>query len=117
MVTGEVIYPHRPDLAHLNFWHCEPCNAYVGCHRKGAKTDSGVSDGTLPLGLLANAQERMWRSRVHACLDPIWKKGRMRRSEAYALLAQGMGIPKDKCHVGMFTVQQCQNALSVIWSI
>lgn len=32
-VTGRKIYPHRPDLFSLRFWHCEPCKAWVGCHK------------------------------------------------------------------------------------
>ena len=40
LVTGATIYPHRNDLAHLRFWRCVPCEAYVGCHKAG--------DGTTP---------------------------------------------------------------------
>ena len=51
LVGGEVIYPHRPDLAELKFWHCAPCRAYVGCHRKNKKHGQ---DGMQPLGRLAS---------------------------------------------------------------
>lgn len=37
LVTGDVIYPHRSDLAPLKFWRCEDCEAYVGCHKQHPK--------------------------------------------------------------------------------
>ncbi|MFV9178163.1 zinc-finger-containing protein, partial [Serratia marcescens] len=33
LVRGFVIYPHRKDLANGYYWSCDPCGAYVGCHR------------------------------------------------------------------------------------
>ena len=30
LVTGDKIYPHRPDLYDRNFWLCTACDAYVG---------------------------------------------------------------------------------------
>jgi len=46
MVSGDAIYPHRPDLYHRKFYRCQPCGAYVGCHEGTDK----------PLGRLANAE-------------------------------------------------------------
>ena len=37
IVTGDVIYPHRKDLADQKFHLCTPCEAYVGCHDKSSK--------------------------------------------------------------------------------
>jgi hypothetical protein len=117
LVTGAVLYPHRADLAHLKFWRCAPCNAYVGCHRKGAVSDGVRSDGTLPLGKLANPQERTWRSRAHAAFDPLWKSARISRSDAYELLATGMGLDKKDCHIGSFTVEQCMKVIRCVHAI
>lgn len=114
LVNGLAIYPHRLDLADLKFWKCEPCKAYVGCHKKGARISrSQVSDGTVPLGRLANAELRTWKSRVHEVFDPIWRSGGMTRGTAYTWLATKMGIHKDNCHVGMFDVEQCKRAVEI----
>ena len=106
LVTGATIYPHRPDLFHRWFWHCEPCDAWVGTHRTSAER--------APMGRLANAELRKIRQRVHAQFDPMWQSGRMTRSEAYQWLAGAMRISTDNCHVGMFNVEQCQTALAIL---
>ena len=97
LVTGVDIYPHRPDLACLNFWLCTPCDAYVGCH-KGS---------TRPLGRLANATLRHARSRAHAAFDVLWKTKKMRRSEAYLWLANQLGLPFERTHIGEFDEPMC----------
>ena len=56
LITGAVLYPNKPKLAALRFWHCEPCGAWVGCHP--AALNSGMGEGTVPLGGLANAELR-----------------------------------------------------------
>ncbi len=97
LVTGTVIYPHRPDLAPKNFYLCAACDAYCGCH----------PNTTTPLGRLANAQLRAAKQRAHSAFDPVWKSGDMRRSAAYAWLAEQLAIPARECHIGMFDVDQC----------
>jgi hypothetical protein len=108
LVSGDQIYPHRPDLARLKFWRCSPCDAWVGVHQG---TDNA-------LGILAKAELRRLKSRVHAAFDPIWlaedKDRRMKRSEAYRWLAEGLGIPEEECHIGMFDEDRCNAALSFL---
>lgn len=122
LVKGDFIYPHRTDLATLNFWHCECRNAYVGCHKGG--------DGLEPLGRLADRQLRMMKSMVHAQFDREWLdaidveiaerkgyapkgiKARHRRA-AYMRLATDLGIPFEECHIGMFDVETCKRALAI----
>lgn len=103
LVKGDAIYPHRPDLFDLNFYQCVPCKAYVGCH-KG--TDN-------PLGRLANAELRQWKSNAHKVFDLIWREGHMKRKDAYKALAAEMGIEPKKCHIGMFDVQQCKQVYAI----
>ena len=81
-VGAEKLYPHRPDLIGKWFWECEPCGAYVGCH----------PGTTVPLGRLANAELRRAKQSVHRALDPLWKSGKMKRKEAYAMLAKGLNM-------------------------
>lgn len=118
LATGDDIYQHRPDLWSLKFWCCEPCGAYVGCHKKGSTALVGkrqiLSDGTLPLGVLANAELRKAKSAAHAAFDPAWRNGVMSRSAAYTWLASALGIKKHDCHIGLFSVEQCQRVIQLM---
>ena len=117
LTDGTEVYPHRPDLSGLRFWLCDPCEARVGCHKAGAKTQHGASDGTLPLGTPANAELRRARMILHNDrLDPIWKGAAARkerynlRRECYRLLSGRMGIPAEETHTALFTLEQCRDA-------
>ncbi len=101
LVGGNVIYPHRPDLAEKKFYRCEPCGAYVGCH---PETET-------PLGRVANAELRKAKMDAHAAFDPLWKDGGMKRKEAYAWLRSAMGLSEDECHIGVFNVDRCQEVV------
>jgi hypothetical protein len=114
LVTGAAIYPHRPDLFGLKFWQCAPCDAYVGCHKAGAHVDGVISDGTLPLGRLANAALRKAKSAAHAAFDPLWKSRSMKRGEAYRWLARELGISSANCHIGMFDIDACRAVVAAV---
>lgn len=135
LVSGVDIYPHRPDLSPLSFWKCVSCNAFVGCHRAGAKvpTKNGrvTSDGTLPLGTMANAELRRLRSLVHNVFDPYWKLDAYwvshpaftpvprneRRRALYKWLAEKLNIKESQCHVGLFTLDECTRTISLIGAL
>lgn len=121
LVGGDVIYPHRSDLHSLMFWQCAPCDAYVGCHKRGATVLVNKrqvrSDGTLPLGRLADAQLRKAKSAAHAAFDPLWRSGEMTRREAYAWLATTLGLSSDKCHIGMMDVDACQAVVVAVKNV
>lgn len=101
-VTGETVYPHRPDLSAKTFYQCVPCDAYVGTH---PGTD-------IPLGRLANAELRRWKSLTHLVFDPLWQSERYTRKEAYTRLGILMGLVPDECHIGMFNIEQCRRAIA-----
>lgn len=107
LVTGETVYPHRPDLHYLRFWQCLPCDAWVGCH-KGTKR---------PLGRLANAELRAAKMAAHAAFDELWRRttpaGSFDRNGAYAWLAEQLGIERADCHIGMFDVEQCKRVVEI----
>ena len=112
LVTGRVLYPHRPDLARLNFWRCDPCDAHVGCHKAGARYERSdgalaISNGTNPLGMLANASLRIARHRAHGRFDRLWQSGWMSRHEAYDWLATTMNVDRMDAHIGGFDAGQC----------
>jgi len=115
-VTGKEIYPHRPDLFHKAFYQCAPCDAYVGCH---PGTDK-------PLGRLADAELRRWKSIAHAAFDPIWKARFERKRQVdqkyrkhharggrYKRLAELLGIPSKECHIGIFDVTLCKRVYTL----
>ena len=104
LLNGGDIYPHRGDLVTKPFYACRPCGAWVGCHPGTTK----------PLGRLADQHLRKAKMRVHAKLDPLWRTGQIKRSSAYARLADHLGIPASECHVGMFDLERCQRAEQVL---
>lgn len=104
VVTGEVIYPHRPDLRSKTFYICPKCMAYVGCHPGTGR----------PLGSLANEETRTARARVHALFDPIWKSGAMSRKKAYKMLADALDVKKVDCHIGLMSKEVCEKAEKII---
>lgn len=84
-------------------WACVSCAAWVGCHPGSCR----------PLGRIANGELRSAKSRAHASFDPLWKHGTMSRSEAYAWLAEQLGIDREDCHIGLFDVEQCARTVMV----
>jgi hypothetical protein len=120
-VSGRYIYRHaRGTLARKFFWICDECQAWVGCHGMTKR----------PLGTPANAELRAARSTLQVRrLDPIWKgAATMRglytpenakaaaiitsaaRTRTYAWLAEQLGIPPERAHVGEFSLEQCRAA-------
>lgn len=110
LITGAKLYRNRPDLAHLHFWRCAPCDAHVGCHKAGM----GQGDGTKPFGRLANAELRRAKTMAHAAFDPLWRSRRMRRREAYAWLARQLGISVENCHIGAFDLDGCCAVIAAV---
>lgn len=121
LTGGKEIYPHRKDLFSKNFYKCDSCGGYVGCH----------PDTTKALGTPANAQLRKARGQIHAIMDPIWRNawehygdgfssrqksriGRRARTRVYAYLADQLGIDTDDCHVGMFDLERCRAAHRIV---
>lgn len=93
-------------------WLCTPCDAWVGCHKN--------SKNHKPLGRLANKELRHWKVRAHAAFDPLWKRKMMAgsskgkaRNAGYKWLAKRMGIKERDCHIGMFDVEQCRQAVKI----
>jgi len=100
-VTGKKVYPHiqHEDLWPGKYWLCEYCNAYVGCH----------ADSDIPLGTPANGELRRARTKAHKQFDKLWRgANKSPRKQIYESLAHHLGIPTEKCHIGMFDLKQCK---------
>lgn len=104
LVTGVVIYPHLPELADRQFYYCQPCQAWVGCHQGGT--------GAVPMGRLANKELRQAKMKAHEAFDTAWR-GRISRGRAYRWLAEQLGIDRRKAHIGMFDVAQCDRVVQL----
>lgn len=98
---GRRAYPHRPDLFSKPFWFCD-CGAFVGCH-PGTKKALGAPAGKLT---------KRARMDAHAAFDPIWKGGRMGRSEAYRWLAAQLGIEPRDCHISHMNAALARRAVA-----
>jgi hypothetical protein len=103
LVTGAEVYPHLPGLRYKKIWRCEPCKAWVGCHE-------GTENA---MGRLANAELRQAKMDAHAAFDPLWREGDRTRKQAYQWLADKLGMPFKKCHIGYFSVEQCKQVINV----
>lgn len=100
--TGDIIYPHRPDLANKNFYKCPHCKNYVGCHPNTIK----------PLGCIPSEELKKARIRVHDKLDVLWKSGKYKRSAIYKTLSEHFGY---RYHNGNTkTVAECLEAIEVL---
>lgn len=107
LVLGCTIYPHRPGLRDRKFWLCRPCDAYVGTHINSKRH--------APLGTMANEELRFARRELHKVFDPIWRDNRKKsRSAAYRWLAKRLHKPENECHIGSFSLEDCEKAMAVI---
>ena len=118
LVSGDTIYTERRDLALLKYYRCVPCDAHVGCHKPGTFVYIGNkkinSDGSLPMGQLADAQLRAARQVAHAVFDPIWRDAGTPRRAAYDWLARQMGLPVERTHIAEFDLAQCRRVVEVV---
>ncbi len=81
LTTGNEIYPHLPKLSKNNFYKCDDCGNYVGCHKNGSK----------PLGVIATIELRNARQHIHRILDPIWKNNLLSRGKLYKKICNELG--------------------------
>lgn len=83
------------------------CDAYVGLH----------PFTNIPLGTLATHAMRDARKRAKAAFKPMYESKRMTRTQAYAWLAEKLGIVKvEECHIGWFDVETCNRVIEVCQS-
>lgn len=88
-------------------YFCQACGAYTGLHPKSV----------FPLGTLADEATRQARSQVHALFDRLWIKRIKSRRDAYASLADKLGIPVAACHIALFDRARCEQALQILESV
>lgn len=105
LTDGKERYPHRPDLYELPFWKCDSCGGYVGCHHK-------TSNPTRPLGFIATPEILKARKEIHAILDPLWKKNKIKRDQAYKYIADKLGY---EYHTGEIkTIEEAREVYTIV---
>jgi hypothetical protein len=120
LVTGAEVYPERPELAERHIWRCTCCDASVGCHRPGARValpggEEITSDGTLPMGSLADEELRAARIETHRMFDAMWQPPAcMTRGEAYGWMARLLNIEKEEAHVAGLSYDECVKVMLAI---
>jgi len=114
------------EVTHTKYLHCPYCGgrAYIKPSRYGywypcssfPKCEASVGchpNTTRPLGTLANRQLKDARMAIHRLFDPLWKKKKMKRNEAYKWFAGKIGISKSECHIALFDLEMCRKAAKV----
>lgn len=103
LVKGDVIYPQRQDLSHLNFYRCPNCKQYIGCHPNSIK----------PLGVIPTQEMKKARIIIHSMIDPLWKSGKISRKKLYRLIAKELGI--KTYHTGWTrNIKQCRDVYRAV---
>jgi hypothetical protein len=54
---------------------------------------------------------------AHDAFDPLWRSGRMSRTDAYRWLAGELGLDPEACHVALFDEELCQQAVAACASV
>lgn len=108
---GKVIFTDSAVLYHGksygNIYLCTNCNASVGVHNGTRK----------PLGTLANSVLKLKRQETHRIFDSWWKSVRLGRNAAYKWLAEQMGLPVHRTHIGQFDMAQCEQAIQIVYAV
>lgn len=97
---GSVVYPHRPDLKHKEFFVCETCNNFVGMNTRSGK----------PLGVIPTKEISSFRQTIHGLIDPLWKDEIITRSALYKKLSKELGY--DEYHTAnLRTADECRKVI------
>ena len=110
---GEVIFTSNAKIYGREYgsgkcYLCTRCGAYVGTHEPRP---------TEALGILADEKMRALKMEAHDLFDQLWlnkKDRRSARQQAYAWLADQMGISREMCHFGYFDNAQLKTAISIL---
>jgi len=71
------------------------------------------SDNITSLGRVADKELRKLRNQGHTTFDPLWRNKThfKNQKKAYNWLSEKMNIPLEFTHFGMFTIEQCLEAI------
>lgn len=99
MVTGSDIYGPDTKYAWTYFYRCPDCGGYVG-----------VSHTYEPLGTIPTPEIRALRMQIHNVIDPLWRTGKLKRTEVYRQMTKLLGC--GEYHTALLsTVEVAEKAL------
>lgn len=81
--------------------HYPKCDAYIRANPQTGK----------PMGTLANSELRALRTEAHHYFDYLYKEGYMSRNDAYHWLADFIGVPHSKAHIGYWGEYYCNQVI------
>jgi len=86
---------------------------FYGCgnwRRTGCRGSHGAHDDGAPLGKPADGETKRARMQAHSVFDQLWKgpTKTLSRKQAYAWMQRAMNLSAAKAHIGMFTIEQCE---------
>jgi ssDNA-binding Zn-finger/Zn-ribbon topoisomerase 1 len=88
---------------------------FYGCTRfPECRGVHGAYPDGRPRGVPGDKATRRARIRAHKVFDLLWKDKRMTRPKAYAWMRKAMKLKEDEAHIGMFTVQQCEQLIDLV---
>lgn len=93
-------------------WAAKYQNWFYGCIRfPDCKGAHGCHPDGKPLGKPAPPEVKKWRIAAHEIFDRLWKNDGMKRTEAYAYLAEKMGV--KEIHIGESDIETCKKIIKV----
>ena len=110
LVSGEEVYSllanesPRPKYLDKKYYMCIlNSDHYVGTY----------NDNKTSLGRVADKELRKLKNLGHANFDPLWRNKTYFKNQkkAYRWLADQMSLPLEFTHFGMFTIDQCKEAI------
>ena len=63
---------------------------------------------------MANKELRYARRKVHELFDPIWRDTVLDRTDAYQMLADGLGLELEFTHISQFDLSLCYLAIAFL---
>jgi hypothetical protein len=106
LVSDKDIYGANSTYGGMYFRCINNPDHYVGTYKKDKRS----------LGRLADNELRTWKMKGHEAFDPLWKSDNKifsNQNLAYKWLSNAMQLDLKYTHFGMFTIEQCQYAISL----
>jgi hypothetical protein len=63
---------------------------------------------------LVDAETHEARKAAHAAFDALWKSGRVKRGQAYKMLAEEIGLSRADCHMKIMDATTARRVVAVV---